>query len=102
MLWAVTRVRWALVLTFYAVAAAVVFVFTGPGVPPCFGTVPTGQVTPECFAAWQVSLANRPLVARLFDTPWGAVVVFLVLVVVTWAVVRLYSWFASHHVAPNR
>lgn len=85
-----TRTQWAIVLGLYASFAALVFVFVGgPGIPPCFGTVPTGQVTPACYAAWQVSLANRPIFQQLFDTPWGPVALFLALAVGTWIVVRV-------------
>lgn len=78
-----TRTRWFALLALYGGAAIASMLVLGGQIPPCFGTVPTGQVTPECYAAWQ---AGRSWVDRLFDTPLGGVAVFLVLAAGTWVV----------------
>ena len=81
-----SRTRWAAVLALYGIVAVGAMLVLGGQLPPCFGTVPTGEVTPQCYAAWQ---ASRSWLDRLFDTPLGGVAVFLVLALATWAVTRL-------------
>lgn len=81
-----TRKQWVAVLALYGIAALLATVFLGGKVPPCFGTVPTGEVTAQCFSEWQ---SSRSLLDRLFDTPLGGVAVFLALAAGTWAVTRV-------------
>jgi hypothetical protein len=81
-----SRTRWAALFALYAVASLVVMVFLGPQIPNCFGSVPTGQMSPECVAAWQ---ASRSVLDRLLGTPLGAVVMFVALTAGTWLAVRL-------------
>jgi hypothetical protein len=81
-----TRKQWAAGLVLYGIAALLIVVFVGHQLPPCFGTVPTGEVTPQCFSQWQ---ASRSLLDRLFDTPLGGVAVFLALVAGTWVVTTI-------------
>lgn len=81
-----TRKRWAVVLVLYGIAAVLATFVLGGQVPPCFGSVPTGEVSEQCFSAWQ---ASRSWLDRLFDTPLGGVALFLALTAATWAVTRV-------------
>lgn len=81
-----TRTRWASLLGLYAVLATASMVVLGGQVPPCFGAVPTGEISAACYNAWQ---ASRSWLDRLFDTPLGGLVVFVALAVGTWGWQRL-------------
>jgi hypothetical protein len=83
-----TRRRWAAVLAIYGVAAIVAMVFTGPQIPNCFGSVPNGEMSPACIAAWQ---ASRSTLDQLLGTPSGALLLFLALAGGTWVAARLVS-----------
>jgi len=90
-----TRPRWVAVLAGYAAVSVLAAVFLRAQVAPCFGSVPTGKMSPACIAAWQ---AQRPLWDTIFDTPLGAVVVFVVLAAATWVAVKL----AGHRSNPSQ
>jgi hypothetical protein len=81
-----TRTRRAALLTLYAAIAVLAAIFLRAQVAPCFGLIPTGQMNPDCVAAWQVS---RPMWDTMFDTPIGGLVVFGVLTAGTWLLVRV-------------
>jgi hypothetical protein len=83
-----TRTRWAAVLAGYAALSLLAGFFLKAQVAPCFGSVPTGEISGACVAAWQ---AQRPLWDTMFDTPLGAVFMFVVLAAGTWVAVTLTS-----------
>lgn len=79
-----TRTRWALLLTSYAVGAFVLLVLLGGRVAPCLGGS-IGNVSDACVDAWE---ARRSWLDRAFDTPLGALAVFGALTATTWLIVK--------------
>jgi formate hydrogenlyase subunit 4 len=81
-----TRTKWVSALTLYVLVSVLAAIFLKAQVAPCFGVVPTGQMSAECLAAWQ---AQRPWWDTMFDTPLGAVALFFALTAGTWVAVGL-------------
>jgi hypothetical protein len=74
-----SRNTWAtLLMLFGFISLAVPFV--GYALPPCFGTVPDGQISAECMAQWQAAMPLFPQrFVYVLGVPISVVVSFVAL-----------------------
>lgn len=66
--------RLVVMIVSYAFIAAIVWVFVGTAIPPCFGRVPDGRISQACVDVW---IANRSFVEWLLATPYPEIAGFL-------------------------
>jgi len=67
-----------LLILFGLISLAIPFV--GYSLPPCFGRVPDGQISPECIAQWQAAMPVFPQrFVYVLGVPMSVVVSFLAL-----------------------
>jgi hypothetical protein len=81
-----TRKVWATLLGLYGVASVLAAILLGTAIPFCSSPVTTGRMSDACVESWQ---AARPWWLKLFDTPLGALAVFVALAAVTWLVATI-------------